>query len=93
MNYRNGKDFLPSQLLSQLQEFVEGEIIYIPRKNKQRAGWGVVNGTRVKIAERNREIYQLFCNGISVRELSSRYHLSEDSIRKVLQKQVVQSLN
>jgi Mor family transcriptional regulator len=88
VNYRNGKEFLPSQLLSQLQEFVEGELIYIPRKNEQRAGWGVVNGTRTKIEARNREIRQLFQAGFSVRELSGRYHLSEDSIRKVLQKQV-----
>jgi Mor family transcriptional regulator len=90
VNYRNGKEFLPSQLLSQLQEFVEGELIYIPRKSEQRAGWGAVNGTRIKITERNQEIHELFLNGLSVRELSARYHLCEDSIRKVLQKQMVQ---
>jgi Mor family transcriptional regulator len=89
VNYRNGKEFLPSQLLSQLQEFVEGELIYIPRKTEQRAGWGAVNGTRTKMAERNQEIYELFLNGWSVPELSARYHLCEDSIRKVLQKQAV----
>jgi Mor family transcriptional regulator len=88
VNYRNGKEFLPTQLLSQLQEFVEGELIYIPRKNEQRAGWGAVNGTRTKIETRNREIRRLSQDGFTVRELSGLYHLSEDSIRKVLQKQL-----
>lgn len=91
MNYRNGKDFLPENLLSQLQEFVEGELIYIPRKSDQRAGWGAVNGTRSRIEQRNLEIQQRFATGISIRELSTQYHLSEDSIRKVLQKRLVSS--
>jgi Mor family transcriptional regulator len=91
LNYRNGKDFLPELLLEQLQEFVEGELIYIPRKSEQRAGWGAVNGTRSKLEMRNQEIYLLYRNGMTVRELAGQYHLSPDSIRKVLQKQVEQS--
>lgn len=38
MRYRNGRELLPVKLLQQLQEFVEGELIYIPRKNERRAG-------------------------------------------------------
>jgi Mor family transcriptional regulator len=87
LNYRNGKDFLPELLLQQLQEYVEGEMIYIPRRNEQRAGWGAVNGTRFKLEKRNREIHLLYRSGMTVRELAERYHLSIDSIRKVLQKQ------
>jgi Mor family transcriptional regulator len=87
LNYRNGKDFLPELLLQQLQEYVEGELIYIPRRNEQRAGWGSVNGTRFKLEMRNREIHLLYRSGMTVRELAERYHLSADSIRKVLQKQ------
>jgi hypothetical protein len=93
LNYRNGKDFLPEFLLQQLQEFVEGELIYIPRRSEQRAGWGAVNGTRLKLEKRNREIHLLYRSGVTVHELAERYHLSADSIRKVLQKQVEPSAN
>jgi hypothetical protein len=91
LNYRNGKDFLPELLLQQLQEFVEGELIYIPRRSEQRAGWGAVNGTRYKLEMRNREIHLHYVSGMTVRELAEHYHLSVDSIRKVLQKQAESS--
>jgi len=86
VKYRNGKELLPAKLLRQLQELVEGELIYIPRKNEQRAGWGAVNGARMKLEMRNHEIDRLYRSGISILELSLRYNLSEDGIRKVLQK-------
>lgn len=86
MSYRNGKELLPPQLLSQIQEYIQGQIVYIPCRNETRAGWGAVNGTRQKLAERNREICNRYRQGCSVQELAFMYHLSEDSIRKVLQK-------
>lgn len=86
MNYRNGKELLPVELLLQLQEYVEGGLIYIPRRNGQRAGWGAVNGTKLKLKIRNQEIGHLYNNGVSIRELSLKFNLSEDGIRKILQK-------
>lgn len=85
MAYQNGKDILPAELLQQVQEYIQGELLYIPR-NEERAGWGAVNGTRDKLSERNREILGHYLQGASIRELSARYHLSEDSIRKILQR-------
>lgn len=84
MKYRNGKDVLPQSLLEQLQEYVQGELVYIPRQESQRAGWGAVNGTRLMIRMRNMEICRLYEDGNTVSELMNMYHLSEDSIRKVL---------
>jgi Mor family transcriptional regulator len=86
MSYRNGRELLPPQLLREIQEYIQGEIIYIPCKESERAAWGAVNGTRAKFEERNREITRLYHHGITVRELAEKYFLSEDSIRKVLQK-------
>ncbi len=84
MNYKNGKDILPPELLSLLQDYVEGELVYIPRKGDGRAGWGAVNGTKMKLEMRNREICSFYEQGLSVYELMEKYHLSEDSVRKVL---------
>jgi len=86
MSYKNGKDVLPPNLLKQLQEYIQGEIIYIPKKEQKRAGWGENNGTRLVIERRNREIFHLYQNGSTVMELIQTFHLSEDSIRKIIVK-------
>lgn len=84
MKYMNGKDILPQSLLEQLQNYVQGELLYIPRQENSRAGWGAINGTRLMIRTRNAEICRMYEEGSTVQELMTQYHLSEDSIRKVL---------
>ncbi len=86
MSYKNGKDILPPSLLKELQKYIQGELVYIPKNVPKRAGWGEINGTKVVIQSRNYEIYGLYKNGISIMELIQRYHLSEDSIRKIIVK-------
>ncbi|MDD9266349.1 CD3324 family protein [Paenibacillus sp. GCM10023248] len=86
MSYKNGKDVLPPNLLKQLQEYIQGEIVYIPKKEQKRAGWGENNGTRIIIERRNQEIYRLYQTGSTVMELIKVFHLSEDSIRKIIVK-------
>ncbi len=86
MGYKNGKDVLPLELLHELQKYIQGELVYIPREENIRAGWGENNGTRSAIQERNTEIYRLYEKGARVKELVDRYHLSEDSIRKIIVK-------
>ena len=83
MCYKNGKDILPEKLLRELQKYIQGETIYIP-KNEERKGWGENNGTRTAIRERNLEIYNLYKEGVKVYALAEKYNLSEDSIRKIL---------
>ncbi|OPH52001.1 hypothetical protein BC351_34050 [Paenibacillus ferrarius] len=86
MSYKNGKDVLPPNLLKQLQEYIQGEIVYIPKKEQKRAGWGENNGTRIIIERRNQEIFRLYQTGSTVMELIKVFHLSEDSIRKIIVK-------
>ncbi|RAV15528.1 CD3324 family protein [Paenibacillus contaminans] len=86
MSYKNGKDILPPSLLKQLQEYIQGEIVYIPKREQKRAGWGENNGTRLIIERRNKEIYRLYKSGWTILELIQSYHLSEDSIRKIIVK-------
>jgi Mor family transcriptional regulator len=85
-NYKNGRDILPPDLLKELQQYIQGELIYIPKKNNQRVGWGELSGTRKLITRRNEEIYHLYTEGSSVEDLQQAYYLSEDSIRKVIVK-------
>ena len=64
---------LPAPLLEQLQEYIAGELIYIPQKDEKRKGWGEVNGARRAIQQRNDEIYKRYQEGEVVRELASSY--------------------
>lgn len=86
MQYRNGKEVLPPRLLKEMQKYIQGELIYIPKENNQRAGWGEVNGSRALIAQRNKDILQLHREGKSLEELEEMYSLSNDSIRKIIYK-------
>ncbi|QAY67980.1 CD3324 family protein [Paenibacillus protaetiae] len=85
-HYRNGKDVLPPKLLQQIQQYIEGELLYIPKQNEQRAGWGELSGTRERIKLRNEEIYNAYCSGRSIRELERMYYLSGESVRKIIGK-------
>ncbi|MBS4176523.1 CD3324 family protein [Lederbergia citrea] len=86
MQYKNGREVLPPNLLKELQKYIQGELIYIPKKKNQRAGWGEMNGSRQLIAQRNEEIYHLYTEGKSFEELERDYNLSVDSIRKIIYK-------
>jgi len=84
VTYKNGKELLPMSLLSQIQDYVQGEIIYIPRKEEKRAGWGELNGTKTILFQRNMEIKKRYYHGEKIKDLSEIYHLSEHSIRKII---------
>ncbi|GIO55823.1 hypothetical protein BCV73_19985 [Paenibacillus sp. SSG-1] len=84
MNYKNGRDVLPPSLLKELQKHIEGELIYIPKRSNERVGWGVNSGTRQMIERRNEEIFALHCQGHSIEYLKQAFHLSQESIRKVI---------
>jgi Mor family transcriptional regulator len=84
VTYKNGEVILPPDLLKKLQEYVQGEIIYVPKKDKRRSGWGEICGTKMIILKRNQEIYQGYKNGARISELALNYYLSEDSIKKIV---------
>lgn len=86
MSYVNGKDVLPPGLLEELQGYIQGELLYIPKKSEQRVKWGENSGSRQEIASRNAEIFGCHRSGSSVAELQGKYHLSEESIRKIISK-------
>jgi len=86
LNYKNGKDVLPPSLLLELQQYIQGELLYIPKPRSERAGWGEKSGSRQLIERRNEEIYRHYVNGRTVAELERQYHLSGESIRKIILK-------
>ncbi|MDR1914344.1 MAG: hypothetical protein LBQ68_07690, partial [Clostridiales bacterium] len=79
LKYKNAKDVLPAELLDQLQQYIRGELLYIPQKEGKKAPWGQLTGLRKEVFERNKEIRSRFYSGESLYELSDIYCLSESS--------------
>ncbi len=88
MDYVNGKVVLPPELMKQIQKYVQGNLVYIPKKGDKRVGWGEKNGTRSAIMDRNNDIVEAYKNGSRLPELAARFYLSEESIRKILRRAV-----
>lgn len=84
MKYKNAKKVLPERLFKELQQYVQGEIIYVPGSRSIKAGWGEANGTKEKYIARNKEIIQLYRNGASINEIADSYYLSQCSIKKIV---------
>ena len=83
MKYENANNILPPELISQIQKYAAGKLLYIPQIEEPVA-WGSLSGTRHKLRKRNQRIYDEYKNGKGVGELSEKYFLSVDSIRKIV---------
>ncbi len=85
MSYIKAEDILPKELLETIQQYVNGQLIYIPCKEKQE--WGSNTDSKVFFRERNERIFALFNSGTSAKDLALLFSLSEKSIQRILRKQ------
>ena len=86
MSYIKAEEILPEELIRQIQQYADGVHIYIPRKPGTRHPWGQETGCKAELKLRNDHIRSDYSAGFCVQELSRKYHLSEKSIRRILQK-------
>ena len=86
MSYIKAEEILPEELIRQIQEYIDGAYIYIPRKPGARHAWGQETDYKAELKARNDRIRNDFAAGISVAALSRKFNLSEKSIRRILQK-------
>lgn len=84
MKYINATKILPDCLIKELQEYVQGDYLYIPVKEGTHKAWGELSGGKIAMQKRNQKIIQQYQNGISIDELSETYFLSTHAIRKIL---------
>ncbi len=84
MKYKNAKVVLPDALVKELQNYVQGEYIYIPIEPKKQKRWGEVSGYRKELEERNKIIKEEYQNGITIEFLSEKYNLSISAVRKII---------
>lgn len=95
MKYSNAYNVLPEDVIKLIQEYVNGEYLYIPRKEEQQKKWGEKSGSRDALKKRNEEIYVKYINGSSVMDLTQEFYLSDKSIRRIVgeQKKLIQNTN
>ena len=86
MSYIKAEEILPEALIRQIQEYADGVCIYIPRKPGTRHPWGQKTHYKAELKLRNDRIRSDYAAGAGVPALSRKYHLSEKSIRRILQK-------
>jgi Mor family transcriptional regulator len=91
VSYIKAEEILPAELIRQIQEYVDGVYIYIPRKPGTRRKWGQETDYKSELDIRNNRIRNDHTLGVSIPDLSRKYHLSEKSIRRILQKSQTKS--
>ena len=87
MKHIKAKNVLPQEVINIIQEYIDGEYIYIPRKDINQKSWGEKNGIKEEFKKRNIEIFNRFIQGITIKGLAQEYYLSEQSIRRIVNQQ------
>lgn len=85
MKYKNASHVLPDELLKEIQKYVTGEVMYIP-KTEEKKKWGEGSGARQFYQERNRKIQTDYQKGMTLEELMRKYNLSAESIKRIVYK-------
>lgn len=84
MEYKNGMDLFPKELLIEIQKYVSGGLVYIPQAENKHKEWGEVSGIKAEIHVRNNEIKERFHMGMTIAELASEYCLAIGTIKKIV---------
>lgn len=83
MKYINAAEILPDKLMQEIQKYVNGQLIYIPKTNGNKE-WGTLSGARSYYSERNRMIKDAHHRGESIDDLAARYGLTHSTIRNII---------
>ena len=88
MCYIKAKEILPMEVIELIQKYVEGESIYIPKKESNRKTWGETTNIREEIKLRDSNIYFEYIKGTSRVDLAEKYFLSKKSIDRIILKEI-----
>lgn len=86
MKYKNASKLLPEHLLLEIQQYIQGEYLYIPAQQLCRKTWGEKSGIRKVLAHRNKEIIDKYKQGYKMINLADEYCLSIHSIKQIIYK-------
>jgi Mor family transcriptional regulator len=84
LKYINANKVLPEKLIIEIQKYVQGETIYIPKLETEHLKWGTSSGGRRILDSRNDSIRKSFVSGSSIQQLAEEYYLSNETIKKIV---------
>ena len=84
MGYIKATDVLPKDLLDTIQNYIDGEYIYIPRKVENRKAWGEKTNIKEEYEIRNMSIYLDYKKDVTLEQLSKKYFLSPKSVQRII---------
>lgn len=84
MSYKNAGDILPEKLLAEIQQYIDGVCLYIPKREESKRSWGALTATRKELEARNQRIYEDYERGMLTSELAEKYYLSVKSIQRII---------
>ncbi|GAA0075875.1 CD3324 family protein [Clostridium sp. CTA-5] len=84
MKYEKAQNILSQDIIELIQQYMDGAYLYIPRKSERKKSWGENSGIKSSLKKRNNEIYNKYSSGVSVKDLSKQFYLTEDSIRRII---------
>lgn len=87
MKYVKANAVFPVSLLAEIQKYVQGELVYIPKLPINYDKWGANTDTRNAIKIRNEGIVRAFRGGSTIAELAELFYLSEETVKKIVYRQ------
>ncbi len=87
MGYIRAEDILPKEVLALVQQYVDGQMVYIPRKSECHKTWGAETQTRKNLLQRNQQMYAEHRSGVTTKALSEKYFLTEKSVQRIIRSQ------
>ena len=67
-----------------IQQHIDGEYLYIPRKEENKKSWGELSNSRSLLDERNATIFAEYQHGTPVEQLAKKFYLSPKTVYKIL---------
>ncbi|TCZ75792.1 hypothetical protein E0485_15540 [Paenibacillus albiflavus] len=84
MQYVNAEMVFPEELLKEIQKYIPGGMVYIPKPEELHRKWGEKSGNRLYLNDRNQDIRRQFTAGATIEQLAEQFHLSFDSIKRIV---------
>lgn len=81
MSYINAKSVLPEEMIEEIQKYVNGVNLYIPKVPEANS---TSSSYKLELYQRNLAIYELYLQGETVSELAAEYYLSAKSIYRII---------
>ena len=84
MGYKNASCVLPENLIAAIQQHIDGEYLYIPRKDENKKAWGELKHSKQQYIQRNADIFKEYKCGMTVETIANKYFLSPKTVYKIL---------